>query len=275
MVRSASSLSSSILSVARALPRVFFVERLPGLLEDRVGDRPFGRLGHRLGPGERAALAVGVEGGLAPGVEQVEPLLGLAGRAGVLGMHIDAVGAAVDLRGPQLHQMQEPVLQPAAAEVDLQAEQGPDGAGGRLRVIEPGLHRQYSLNSAVAPPIPTRMVGSGGTVERATLATCYGATSMPRNSPTRRFDLDSLALDAGARDPIHLQLRNQIRRAILEGRLRPGERVPSTRGLAGSLGIGRNTVASAYDQLASEGYLAAAVGSGTRVSRTLPEPLLN
>ena len=98
---------------------------------------------------------------------------------------------------------------------------------------------------------------------------------MPKNSPTRRFDLDSLALDAGALDPLHRQLRDQIRRAILEGRLRPGERVPSTRGLAGSLGIGRNTVASAYDQLASEGYLAAAVGSGTRVSRTLPERLLN
>ena len=47
------------------------------------------------------------------------------------------------------------------------------------------------------------------------------------------------------------------------------------RGLAGSLGVGRNTVASAYDQLTSEGYLVPSVGSGTRVSRTLPERLLN
>ena len=98
---------------------------------------------------------------------------------------------------------------------------------------------------------------------------------MPKNGRALRFDLDSLVLDVGAREPLHRQLRDQIRRAILEGRMRPGERVPSTRGLAGSLGVERNTVASAYDQLTSEGYLVASVGSGTRVSRTLPERLLN
>ena len=89
---------------------------------------------------------------------------------------------------------------------------------------------------------------------------------MPKNSRALRFDLDSLVLDAGAREPLHRQLRDQIRQAILEGRLRPGQRVPSTRGLADSLGVGRNTVASAYDQLTSEGYLVPSVGSGTRVS---------
>src|SRR5262245_26752815 len=119
------------------------------------------------------------------------------------------------------------------------------------------------------------MVRGGGTVERATRATCHGATSMPKIDRALRFNLDSLVLDVGAREPLHRQLQDQIRRAILEGRLRPGERVPSTRGLAGSLGVGRNTVASAYDQLTSEGYLVPSVGSGTRVSRTLPEHLLN
>src|SRR5262245_4123422 len=124
------------------------------------------------------------------------------------------------------------MLQPAAVEVDLQAERGPDGAGGRLRVIEPGLHRHDSLNCAAVPQTATRMVRGGGTVERATCAPFDGATSMPRSDRALRFDLDSLVLDIGAREPLHRQLRDQIRRAILEGRLRPGERVPSTRGLA-------------------------------------------
>jgi len=91
----------------------------------------------------------------------------------------------------------------------------------------------------------------------------------------RRFDLDSIALAPEGPGALHRQLRDQLRRAILEGRLRPGERVPSTRGLAAALGVGRITVATAYDQLTSEGYLVATVGSGTRVSQTLPERFLN
>jgi len=40
---------------------------------------------------------------------------------------------------------------------------------------------------------------------------------MPKNGRALRFDLDSLVLDVGAREPLHRQLRDQIRRAILEG----------------------------------------------------------
>ncbi|OWK36176.1 Transcriptional regulator, GntR family domain / Aspartate aminotransferase [Fimbriiglobus ruber] len=87
--------------------------------------------------------------------------------------------------------------------------------------------------------------------------------------------MDTLVLDPDTATPIYRQLQDQLRRAILDGLLRPGERVPSTRRLAGTLGIGRITVAAAYEQLAAEGYLAAAVGSGTRVSQILPERLLN
>src|SRR4051794_16333548 len=98
-------------------------------------------------------------------------------------MHINAVGAAVDLRGPQLHQVLEPVLQPAAVEVDLQAEHGPDGAGGRLPVIELWLHRHDSLNRAAGPQVATRMVRGGGAAERATRVTWHGVTSMPKKMP--------------------------------------------------------------------------------------------
>ncbi|WP_290877526.1 aminotransferase class I/II-fold pyridoxal phosphate-dependent enzyme [Aquabacterium sp.] len=58
-----------------------------------------------------------------------------------------------------------------------------------------------------------------------------------------------------------------VRRAVLEGVLRPGERVPSSRELARELGVARNTVVAIYDQLKSEGMLVAGHGSGTFVCR--------
>ncbi|HKS69418.1 MAG TPA: GntR family transcriptional regulator, partial [Ktedonobacterales bacterium] len=63
----------------------------------------------------------------------------------------------------------------------------------------------------------------------------------------------SIALDGGG--PIYLQLADWFRRAIAEGRLRPGQRVPSTRALAGELGVSRLPVLGAYEQLHAEGYL--------------------
>ena len=69
-------------------------------------------------------------------------------------------------------------------------------------------------------------------------------------------------------------LGDAIRTAILEGRLRPGARLPSTRDLAAAHALSRGTIVGAFDQLRSEGYLAGRVGSGTRVSAVLPEELL-
>src|ERR1700720_1024468 len=65
-----------------------------------------------------------------------------------------------------------------------------------------------------------------------------------------------------------------VRAAILEGRLRPGARLPSTRDLALHHGLSRGTVVSAFEQLAAEGYVAARVGAGTRVTAVLPDSLL-
>jgi GntR family transcriptional regulator/MocR family aminotransferase len=69
-------------------------------------------------------------------------------------------------------------------------------------------------------------------------------------------------------------LYESLRDAILEGRLRPGQRLPSTRDLARQLELARGTVVSAFEQLEAEGYVAGAVGAGTRVSEVLPEALL-
>jgi len=70
--------------------------------------------------------------------------------------------------------------------------------------------------------------------------------------------------------PLQRQVYQALRAAILERRLAPGARLPATRSLAAELGVSRNTVLAAYEQLAAEGYVAGRVGSGTHVSETLP-----
>jgi GntR family transcriptional regulator/MocR family aminotransferase len=62
------------------------------------------------------------------------------------------------------------------------------------------------------------------------------------------------------------QIYDQVRSAILEGRLQAGDRLPPSRALAKELDVSRNTVGFAYDWLAGEGLLEARQGSGTFVS---------
>jgi len=57
--------------------------------------------------------------------------------------------------------------------------------------------------------------------------------------------LASIALDPAAEAPLHRQLYFGLRDAILESRLPPGARLPSTRSLASDLGVSRNTVLAA------------------------------
>jgi len=70
--------------------------------------------------------------------------------------------------------------------------------------------------------------------------------------------------------PLHRQAYRALRAAILEQRLAAGAKLPATRALAGELGLSRNTVLAAYEQLVAEGYASARTGSGTRVCETLP-----
>lgn len=73
--------------------------------------------------------------------------------------------------------------------------------------------------------------------------------------------------------PLQEQLYRAIRAGVLEGRLRPGERLPSSRALAEDLGLSRNTVTGACDRLVAEGYLAARPASGLFVAEDMPESL--
>ncbi|MBD3880676.1 PLP-dependent aminotransferase family protein [Phormidium tenue FACHB-886] len=83
----------------------------------------------------------------------------------------------------------------------------------------------------------------------------------------------ALTLDRYSDLPLHRQVYEELRRAILTGRLLPCQRVPSTRSLAQSLKISRATVTQSYDQLLSEGYLETRQGAGTFVCAQLPDPL--
>jgi GntR family transcriptional regulator/MocR family aminotransferase len=68
---------------------------------------------------------------------------------------------------------------------------------------------------------------------------------------------------------LYRQLYDGYRTAILEGRLRAGQRIPSTRALARELGISRQPVLTAFEQLLHEGYLEGRAGSGTFVASSI------
>ena len=84
----------------------------------------------------------------------------------------------------------------------------------------------------------------------------------------------SIPLEESSATPLYHQVYQRLRAAILLGQLLPGTRLPSTRQMASDLGVSRNTLMSAFDQLIAEGYVEGRVGSGTFVSPTLPEELL-
>ncbi len=65
--------------------------------------------------------------------------------------------------------------------------------------------------------------------------------------------------------PIFQQLRNQIVQGISDGRLRPGEQLPTVRALAEELGINAMTVSKAYQLLKQEGYILSDRRNGARI----------
>ena len=80
------------------------------------------------------------------------------------------------------------------------------------------------------------------------------------------MDAVDLALGEVSRQPLASCLYHCLREWIQTGRLASGQRLPSSRQLARELGLGRNTVLAAFDQLLAEGFLATRHGSGTFVA---------
>lgn len=82
----------------------------------------------------------------------------------------------------------------------------------------------------------------------------------------RKVAVPDLALDRISRISLHCQIYDQIAAAIRNSTIPNNSRLPSTRFLAQLLGISRNTVATAYDELVADGLLVGKRGSGMRTS---------
>jgi GntR family transcriptional regulator/MocR family aminotransferase len=81
-----------------------------------------------------------------------------------------------------------------------------------------------------------------------------------------------LSIDRGGPATLGAQIEEGLRRAIREGALRPGARVPSTRDLARQLGVSRRVAVDAYAQLAAEGWLRLRQGARPRVADSVAVP---
>src|SRR6476646_3831624 len=85
--------------------------------------------------------------------------------------------------------------------------------------------------------------------------------------------LPMIAVNRKGPKALHRQIYDAYRAAIVDGRLRPGQRIPSTRVLATEIRVSRFPVLNAYAQLLAEGYFESRVGAGTVIASSLPEQL--
>ena len=74
-----------------------------------------------------------------------------------------------------------------------------------------------------------------------------------------------ITITPGAEAPIYRQIVDQVRAAIRDGRLKPGDRLPSLRELSAELVINHLTVKRAYESLESAGLIETGRGTGTFV----------
>jgi len=93
---------------------------------------------------------------------------------------------------------------------------------------------------------------------------------MPRRAPALDLVLGKRARDVTLTDWLYDELRG----AILDGRLARGARLPATRDLAARWDVSRGVVVSVFDRLGDEGYVTGRTGSGTTVRARVPEDYL-
>src|SRR5690606_4798313 len=118
----------------------FFAEVFAYGVVDVVRHTVYAESGQRLGPLQRRTFAIAVERRFAPGIEQIKPLLRLARGAGILAVHVETVGAAVDLRSTHFDEFDQAVFQPALVDVVLQSQHRLRGAGELVEVCNTGFH---------------------------------------------------------------------------------------------------------------------------------------
>ena len=78
-------------------------------------------------------------------------------------------------------------------------------------------------------------------------------------------------IDLKTRVPIYKQVLDNFKRLIYSGKLKQGERIPSIRELAKTLGVNPNTVQKAYRELEEKGYFYTVQGQGSFISQPTDE----
>src|SRR5436190_1345524 len=122
-------------------------------LVDRVRNVAFGHPRHRLRPGERRALTLRVVRAFPPGVQRIAPLRRLAKELEILPVHVQAVGAAVDLRDAEVDQVDQRALETAALEGGLRP-------GARLPATR-DLAREYGVARGTAVAVFDELAAQG------------------------------------------------------------------------------------------------------------------
>lgn len=90
------------------------------------------------------------------------------------------------------------------------------------------------------------------------------------DSPPLSMPFNPAGIELDRRQGLSRQLYQALRLRVLDGRLASGTRLPASRDLAAALGISRNSVVRAYDQLYAEGFIEGRVGDGTYVAQLMP-----
>lgn len=91
----------------------------------------------------------------------------------------------------------------------------------------------------------------------------------------REVYLPPIVLDANSTVPLHRQISDQIAAGVRGGGIPGGVRLPASRVMARLLGVSRNTVLAAYDELAGDGLLEGERGAGMRVASAAPVPAMS
>ncbi|HEV8034178.1 PLP-dependent aminotransferase family protein, partial [Yoonia sp.] len=86
------------------------------------------------------------------------------------------------------------------------------------------------------------------------------------------LSVETFFLDPSAEGTLQARIQQMVAQGILAGRIRPGERLPSSRKMAAHLGVSRITVTLAYTELVADDYLTSRGRSGYFVSDNAPEP---
>jgi DNA-binding transcriptional regulator YhcF (GntR family) len=94
----------------------------------------------------------------------------------------------------------------------------------------------------------------------------------PLVSRRPKLFVPSIVLDKASELPLHRQISRQIALECHSGRIPSGVRLPSSRVMARLLGVSRNTVLAAYDDLAADDLVRGERGAGMRLQNGAPVP---